>query len=114
MITIDKSNSRYVVVSFISAVKKLNILIADKIKKQLVEILDEDYPYLILDLENIAYIDSSGFSILIALYNYARKHDKTFIMCGLSESNMKLVTITKLDDILNISPNRETAIEETI
>lgn len=114
MITIDKSNSRYVVISFIPAVKKFNVLIADKIKKTLIEVLDEDCPFLILDLENITYIDSSGFGVLISLFNYAKTHGKSFIMCSMSESNMKLVKITKLDNVFNICVNRTAAIEETI
>ena len=111
MITIDKINEHYVIAKFTLAVKKLNILVADKTKKLLQEVLDEGLPYFILDLENVLYIDSSGFSTIISLFNYAKNREIRFILCNVSESNMALIKITKLDNVLEISPNLETAIE---
>lgn len=110
MITIDKDHNNYAVVSFTSAVKKLNILIADKIKNLLQEVIDEGKPNLVLNLQNISYIDSSGFGAIVSLFNYAKNRDVKFILCEVSEKNMALVKITKLTDVLTIYDNLDQAI----
>lgn len=110
MITLDKENTNYVVATFTTAVKKLNILVADKTKNLLQEIIDEGKPNLILNLENISYIDSSGFGAIVSLFNYAKNRDVNFIICQVSEKNMALVKITKLNDVLKIYADLDEAI----
>lgn len=111
MIHIDKNHENYVIASFASPVKKLDILVADKIRGLLQEVIAEGTPYLILDLEKILYIDSSGFGTIISLNNFAKNRDVGFLLCNLSEANMSLVKITKLQDILKIYKDRTSAIE---
>lgn len=111
MIHIDKNHDNYVIASFASPVKKLDILVADKIKGLLQEVMAEGKPYLILDLEKILYIDSSGFGAIISLNNYAKNKDIGFILCNISEANMALVKITKLHDILKIYKDRSSAVD---
>ncbi len=110
MITLDKSNDNYVIASFASAVKKLNILIADKTKQLLKEVINEGKPYIILNLENIAYIDSSGFGTIISLFNHAKNCDVSFLLCNVSDANMSLIKITKLNDVLKIHADLDSAI----
>lgn len=113
MITLDKENNDYIVATFTSAVKKLNILVADKTKNLLQEVIDEGNPNLILNLENISYIDSSGFGAIVSLFNYAKNRDVNFKLCNISEKNMSLVKITKLTDVLMIYSNLDEAISST-
>lgn len=102
MIVLDKDNTKYVIATFTSAVKKLNILVADKTKNLLQEVIDEGKPNLILNLENITYIDSSGFGAIVSLFNYAKNRDVNFILCHVSDKNMALVKVTKLNEVLTI------------
>ena len=111
MINIDKSNTQYAIASFASAVKKLNILVAEKTKNLLQEVIEEGHPNIILDLNGIAYIDSSGFGVIISLFNYAKNRDVSFILCNVSEANMALVKITKLNNVLKIYSDLEEAIQ---
>lgn len=110
MITLDKENINYVVATFTTAVKKLNILVADKTKNLLQEVIDEGKANLILNLENITYIDSSGFGAIISLFNYAKNRDINFILCHVSEKNMALVKVTKLNEVLKIYTSLDEAV----
>lgn len=110
MISLDKNNANYVVASFTSAVKKLNVLNAEKTKAVLQNAIEENQKPLILDLENIIYIDSSGIGVIVSLFNYAKNRHIPFILCNISEANMVLVKITKLNDVLSIFADKETAI----
>jgi len=113
MININKNNDKVVVASFPSPIKKLDILVADKIKGLLQEVIDEGKP-VILDLENILYIDSSGFGAIISLFNYSKNRNVKFILCNVSKANMDLVKITKLTEVLIIKTDKAAAIKFAI
>ncbi len=114
MLIFDKSNEKYVVASFSPAVKNLTILVADKIKNLLQEIIDEGKPNLILDLESVSYIDSTGFGAIISVFNYAKNKNVKFLICNVSQRNMALVKITKLNEIFKIFPDQQSAIDSII
>jgi len=111
MITINNKNNRYAIAHFNSAVKKLNILVAEKTKKILQEVIDEGHSKLILSLNGITYIDSSGFGAIISIFNYAKNRDAELIICDVSEANMALIKITKLNEVFKIFDTIESAID---
>jgi anti-sigma B factor antagonist len=89
----------------------LNSLIAPKLKSDLIIMKNEGVPNIILDMEDIKYVDSSGLSAILT-GNRMWKDDGLFVLTGvLSPVVIKLLEISKLDTVLTIKPNLQEAVE---
>jgi anti-sigma B factor antagonist len=67
---------------------------------------------LILNLEGVRYINSSGIGVLVTLYTQFEKADTPFILVKPSDHVMKLLTIIKLQDTFTIVNSNEEAIQK--
>ncbi len=88
---------------------KLNVLNAEEIKNALTLML-RDYNKLILNLNGVIFIDSTGFGALITIFKRARENDKDFKICNISPEAMELLKITKLDNVFEIYDSLEDCI----
>ncbi len=66
---------------------------------------------LVLNLQNLKYINSSGLNVLINILTKARKEGGDVAICCVNKKINELLVITKLDSIFNVSDNEEKAIE---
>lgn len=76
------------------------------------EAVSEDVNYCIVDINDVKYINSSGIGVLITLLTKFRNKEGELIIVNPSEHVKKLLIITKLSAIFNISENMEEAIKE--
>ena len=65
---------------------------------------------ILLDFNELRYINSSGLNVLIHILTKSRKAGGDVAICNLNEKNMKLLLITKLDSIFNVCISLEEAI----
>ncbi|MCK9205605.1 MAG: STAS domain-containing protein [Salinivirgaceae bacterium] len=111
MLVIDKNNPGYVVASFPQDKQRLNVVVSDEFKKQLYKLIDDGASVVIVDFTHVDFIDSSGFGAIVATFNHARNHQVTFKLCCIASSVMNLIKITKLDQVLQIYPSLDEAIQ---
>ncbi|HQM68777.1 MAG TPA: STAS domain-containing protein, partial [Bacteroidales bacterium] len=71
MINIEKRN-KVDIISF--NVDKINALIADELKNEIIRVLDNSSPKVILDLKGVQYIDSTGFGCFLSVHKTARNN----------------------------------------
>ena len=64
----------------------------------------------IVDLEKVGYIDSSGLATLVEMLKRVKSQGGTLGLAGMSEKVKSLFEITKLDKLFLIFPNQEEAI----
>jgi anti-anti-sigma factor len=89
--------------------ENLNSVIAPNLKSEFVILSNEGIASIILDLENVKFVDSSGLSaILTANRIWNTGH---LVLTNLTPNVKKLITISRLDSILSITPTLEVAIE---
>lgn len=91
--------------------EKLNSLIAPEVKSQLVVHNNEGFRNLILDLSETLYCDSSGLSAILVANRLCKNSNGTFVLTGLQESVKKMILISQLDHVLNITPTVNEAID---
>ncbi len=91
--------------------KKLDTSIAPDLKSEFVKLNAEGITNLILDLNNVKYTDSSGLSSILIANRLCNSSNGLLILTGLQDHVMKLVTISKLESVLNILPTVEEAID---
>ncbi len=104
---IDKNDVK--IASFIES-DRLNITIADKVKQQLNDLFKIKKSKVILDLENVQFIDSSGFAVLISALKVSRKSESKFVICNINNEVMELVELMKLDSIFDIQKDIKSAL----
>lgn len=106
--TLDK-NEKYVVVKLHE--QKLNTLIAAELKSELLLLNTQGYNNIILDLSESIYCDSSGLSAILVGNRLCRNSNGSFVISGLSETVKKLIQISQLDKVLNITTDALEAVE---
>jgi anti-sigma B factor antagonist len=106
--SLDK-NEKYVVVKLHE--QKLNTLIAAELKSEFLLLNTQGFNNVILDLSESLYCDSSGLSAILVGNRLCRNSNGLFVIAGLSDTVKKLVQISQLEQVLNITSNVTEAIE---
>src|SRR5512133_4066222 len=83
--------------------EKLDTHIAPSLKSELVLISGKGERNIILDLKKCLYCDSSGLSAILVANRLCKNAGGTFVLCGLNEAVERLITISQLDTVLNIT-----------
>jgi len=103
---IDKNNN-YTLIKVLS--EKLDMHIAPVLKSELVLIAGRGEKNIILDLENCRYCDSSGLSAILIANRLCKSAKGTFVLTSLQKAVERLVSISQLDTVLNITENVDAA-----
>ena len=83
--------------------EKLDTHIAPTLKSELVLISGNGEKNIILDLGNCRYCDSSGLSAILVANRLCKNANGTFVLTGLNDAVERLITISQLDTVLNIT-----------
>jgi anti-sigma B factor antagonist len=84
---------------------KLNSLVSPELKAEFVVMNGEGVKNIIIDLSETQYCDSSGLSAILVGNRLCRDAKGCFIITGLKEPVKKLITISQLEQVLNITPS---------
>jgi anti-sigma B factor antagonist len=87
--------------------EKLDTHIAPTLKSELVLISGNGEKNIVLNLDNVRYCDSSGLSAILVANRLCKNANGTFVLTGLNEAVERLITISQLDTVLNISNSVE-------
>jgi len=91
--------------------EKLDTLVAPKLKSEFVTLFQSGTSNLILDMSKVKYVDSSGLSAILVANRLAGDEDGFLILAGITPHVMKLITISKLDNVLNLFPTVKEAVD---
>ena len=89
---------------------RLDAVVAPDIKSRLKELIAGGHIRLIVDLEDVSFIDSSGLAALVSGFRAAREAGGTIKLAGLREQTMMVFKLTRLDRVFEIHPDAEAAI----
>ncbi len=84
---------------------KLDSVVSPDLKSEIVFQNGKGIKNLVIDLSEVKYIDSSGLSSILVANRLCKTAQGVLVITGVSESVMKLITISQLDSILNIIHN---------
>jgi len=96
-----KKEERYVLVSPLE--NKITAVLAPELKTEFIAYKSDGYKNIICDLSQVSYVDSSGLSSFLIGQRICDESNGKFVMCNLSESVMKLITLSKLDSVIEIT-----------
>lgn len=92
-------------------VEKLDSQHAPELKSHVTMANKSNEQNLIIDLGAVKYCDSSGLSALLVANRLCRDAGGMLVVSSLQDQVMKLITISQLHNVLNISPSIHDASE---
>ena len=90
--------------------KMLDSTVSPELKARFTTLHGENVKYLIVDLSGVQYIDSSGLSAFL-IGNRLFSDAGAFVLFGVTDHVMKLITISQLEKVITILPSKEEAVD---
>jgi anti-sigma B factor antagonist len=81
---------------------EVDVYTAPRLKDTLVEAIEDGCVYVIVDLEDVAFIDSSGLGVLVGALRRAKERSGAIRLVCTKESILKIFRITGLDKVFPI------------
>jgi anti-anti-sigma factor len=91
--------------------EKLDGTIGPALKSDFVTFNAEGIRNFIIDMSDVKYTDSSGLSALLVGNRIFSEDEGIFVIANLSDHVMKLIKISQLNNVLNIVPSVEEAVD---
>ena len=92
-------------------VNRFNALIAEPVKEQLKSYFTKPKTKLILNLENIDFVDSTGFGVFLSIMKTANNNYGFFKICSINPEVMELFKLLQLHNVFEIYGSLEDCIE---
>ena len=86
-------------------INKINIINSPLIENQLLQLIKESETTVFLDLTDVNFIDSTGFSTLLKIQRTAFLNDVKFIIHNVNEEVLELFDLLGLNNEFEISNN---------
>lgn len=84
---------------------------ASDLMKAIDELLEQGKNKLVIDIENLKYMNSSGLNILIQLLSKTRTNGGESVIFNVNKKINELLVITKLNTLFKIADTKAEAIE---
>ncbi len=72
----------------------------------------KDPGVIILNFEEVDYINSTGIALIVSLLAKARASKRRLLAYGLSDHYVEIFNITRLSDFVGVYPDEESALSE--
>jgi anti-sigma B factor antagonist len=105
MLKSEKVNN-VIVVSF-DKVNRLNALVSEPVKEELKSYFNKPNTRMILNLDGVNFIDSSGFGVFLSIMKVASNNYGTFKICSVHPEVMELFKLLQLHNVFEIFSNQD-------
>ncbi len=92
-------------------IQKLNVLISETIKTDLQKLFEKPNAKVLINMEGVHFLDSSGFATLLSVSKAAKKTEGQIIFCNIGASALDLFKVLQLHMVFNIINSHEEALK---
>ncbi len=103
MVKTEKINN--VLVASFENMPRLNALVAEQVKEELKALFNKPNTKVVIDLQGVQFIDSSGFGVFLSVMKVAANNYGKFKICNVSHDVMELFKLLKLHNVFDIHAN---------
>ena len=100
MLKVEKINN--VTTVRFNNVDRFNALISEPVKEQLKALFKSPDTKLVLNLDGIRFIDSSGFGVFLSIMKTAANNHGHFKICNIGDEVMELFKLLQLHNVFEI------------
>ena len=90
---------------------EIDVYTSPELKREIVEAVDAGCVNIVVDLEGVGFIDSSGLGVLVSGLRRVKERDGTLRLVCTRDSILKIFRITGLDKVFPIFASAEEAQE---
>ena len=90
--------------------QKLNILVSEAVKSDLQKLFDRPNTKVLINMEGVYFLDSSGFATFLSVSKTAKKTEGKIVFCNICDSALDLFKVLQLHTVFNIINNRDEAL----
>ncbi|MFC3882466.1 STAS domain-containing protein [Bacillus songklensis] len=106
-IDIQQNEQQY----YVKLAGEIDAYTAPELKDKFMSMTEQTNPQITVDFTNVAYMDSTGLGVFIALLKAIKKTEGSLKFVGVSERLKRLFDITGLTEILNLNSQVEGGIK---
>jgi len=89
---------------------EININTSTELRKCFIDLLDQKVKHIVVDFDNVKYIDSSGLAVLIEMFQQLKTIDGSMALANLKDKLNGIFEITKIDMLFSFFNSREDAV----
>jgi anti-sigma B factor antagonist len=89
---------------------EIDVYTAPKLREKLIELVNEGSYHLVVDLEKVDFLDSTGLGVLVGGLKRVRNHDGSLELVCTQDKILKIFRITGLTKVFPIYDSVEDAI----
>jgi anti-sigma B factor antagonist len=106
---LDIKSERNGEVCSVSLDGEIDVYTAPRLKEELVSVVESGCPNVIVDMEKVGFIDSSGLGVLVSALRRARERDGVVRIVCTRDNILKIFRITGLDKVFPIFADMDEA-----
>ncbi len=91
--------------------QKINVLVSESVKTGLQKLFERPNAKVLINMEGVYFLDSSGFAAFLSVYKTAGKNNGQIIFCNLSDSALDLFKVLQLHTVFKIVNDHGEAIK---
>jgi len=99
---LDTKESNGVLIVNFKDTDRFNALITEPVKESLLGYFSKPETKLVLDLEGIKFIDSTGFSVFLSTMKAANNQNGQFKICNVSDDVKELFQVLQLHNVFEM------------
>ena len=97
----------------VAAAGEIDVAAAPMLRERLVDLIGEGAHQVVLDLENVDFIDSTGLGVLVGAVRRARAEDGDLRIVCTNSRLLRIFDITGLGEVFTIESSVEAAVSAT-
>ena len=90
---------------------EIDLYSSPHVRKTIMDLTQKQLTPILIDLEQVRYMDSSGVATLIEGFKQSQKYKGKFILAGLRAEVRQVFELTRLDKVFEIYHNEASALE---
>jgi stage II sporulation protein AA (anti-sigma F factor antagonist) len=91
---------------------RLDVTVATDVEEQLIKLIDDEgEKHIILNLEQVEYMSSSGFRACIAILRKLKQRDGSLKLCNIRPSVKRIFDVIELTSLFDIFETEEAALK---
>ncbi len=94
----------------IAASGEIDVATAPELREQLTSLIADDHRQLVVDLEDVDFIDSTGLGVLVGAVRRARAADGDLRLVCTNSRLLKVFDVTGLGDVFTIATSVDDAV----
>ncbi len=91
---------------------EIDLYSSPALRKEILETISGEIPVIIMDMNQVTYMDSSGVATLVEGYKQCNQVKGRFVLSGVQPEVRQVFELTRLDSVFPMYKDRQSALAE--